>query len=120
MAQNLELWKNLAGTAHYSARELAKLCAISGRQLQRQFHRELNRTPQDWLNEQRIDAARRLLTFGGSIKSVAFELGYKQVSHFCRQFKVYNNVTPSQFANSLQSHLSLIDNQCRSRIMVEG
>jgi transcriptional regulator GlxA family with amidase domain len=119
MAGHLELWKNLAGAAHYDARELAKLCALSTRQLQRLFKQEIQRSPQDWLNEQRIEAARHLLLSGDSVKWVAFELGFKQVSHFCRQFKVYNNVTPSQFLNRSRV-VSLMDNQCRSGIMVEG
>ena len=100
MTENLiEPWKKLAVTAHYDAKELAKLCALSTRQLQRNFIRDLKRSPQDWLNEQRIEAARRLLLSGGPVKRVAFELGFKQVSHFCRQFKFYNHVTPSQFVN---------------------
>lgn len=119
MAKNRELWENLAGTAHYKARELAKLCGMSTRQLERLFQRELNRTPQDWLNEQRIDAAWRLLMLGGSVKSVAFELGFKQVSHFCRQFKAYKRVTPSQFLNCNRV-VSLLDNRCRSGITVES
>ena len=120
MVEYLELWKNLAGAARYDARELAKLCALSTRQLQRRFKQQLQRSPQDWLNEQRIEAARRLLLSGGQVKRVAFELGFKQVSHFCRQFKVYNNVTPSQFLNHVPSRMSLMDNQCRQRIMVGG
>jgi AraC-like DNA-binding protein len=30
---------------------------------------------------------------------VALELGFKQPSHFCRQFKSFNHLTPSQFAS---------------------
>jgi AraC-like DNA-binding protein len=121
MAENfIEAWKSLAGIAHYDARELAKLCAISLRQLERNFNRELNRSPQDWLNEQRIEAARQLLLSGGPVKRVAFELGYKQVSHFCRQFKAYNHMTPSQFLHDNNVTVSLIDNKCRSQIIVGG
>ena len=55
-----ESWEKLAVAAHYDARELAKLCAMSTRQLQRYFNRDLNQSPQNWLNERRIEAARRL------------------------------------------------------------
>ena len=44
-------------------------------------------------------AARQLLLSGQQVKAVAFELGFKQPSHFCRQFKSFNNLTPSQFAS---------------------
>ena len=98
----LERWENLAGTARYDAKELAKLCHLSVRQLERDFHRYFGRPPQDWLNEQRINAARQLLLSGQPVKVVALELGFKQSSHFCRQFKSFNHLTPSQFAVQAQ------------------
>ena len=119
MVENwVQLWEKLAGIAQYDARELARLCSISLRQLERNFNRELDRSPHDWLNEKRIQAARQLLLSGGPVKRVAFELGYKQVSHFCRQFKAYNQITPSQFLHQNSVAVSLIDNKCRSRIIV--
>ena len=95
----LERWEQLAGTARYDAKELAKLSNLSVRQLQRDFRQNLERSPQDWLNEQRVKAARQLLLSGQPVKAVAFELGFKQPSHFCRQFKSFNNLTPSQFTS---------------------
>jgi AraC family transcriptional regulator len=94
----LERWEQLAGTARYDAKELAKLCHLSVRQLERDFRQLLDRSPQDWLNEQRIKAAQQQLLSGQPVKVVAFELGFKQPSHFCRQFKSFNHLTPSQFA----------------------
>jgi AraC-like DNA-binding protein len=103
-------WERLAEAARYDAKELAKLCHLSVRQLERDFRRDLGRTPQDWLNEQRIKAAQPLLLSGQPVKVVALELGFKQVSHFCRQFKSMHKLTPSQFAaKSGTSFLSLID-----------
>ena len=93
----LERWEQLAGTARYDAKELAKLCNLSVRQLERDFRHNLERSPQNWLNEQRIKAAQQLLLSGQPVKVVAFELGFKQSSHFCRQFKLQNHLTPSQF-----------------------
>jgi len=95
----LERWEQLAGTARYDAKEFAKLSNLSVRQLQRDFRQNLERSPQDWLNEQRVKAARQLLLSGQPVKAVAFELGFKQPSHFCRQFKSFNNLTPSQFTS---------------------
>jgi transcriptional regulator GlxA family with amidase domain len=94
----LERWEQLAGTARYDAKELAKLCNLSVRQLERDFSRLLARSPQDLLNEQRIKAAQqRLLSSQPFIKVVALELGFKQVSHFCRQFKEQTEMTPTEF-----------------------
>ena len=105
-------WEELAEAAHFNAKELARLCQVSTRQLQRDFRRCLSRSPQEWLNERRILAARELLLAGRSIKWVAFELGFKQPSHFCRQFKLFHHLTPSEFALSepLNGHA------CRSEI----
>jgi len=92
-------WEKLAVVACYDARELARLSRVSVRQLQRDFKRTLDRTPQDWLNEQRVIAARAMLAAGVPVKRVAIELGFKQSSHFCRQFKAFSLMTPSQYAD---------------------
>src|SRR4051812_47968606 len=92
-------WEGLAVTSRYDAKQLARLCGVSPRQLQRNFKRQLARSPQDWLNEQRIIAAQQLLLSGQPVKVVAFQLGFKQSSHFCRQFKRQSNMTPSEYAH---------------------
>jgi AraC family transcriptional regulator len=107
----IEDWERLASTAHYDATVLAKMCQLSVRQLQRDFRRLCSRTPQDWLNEQRLQAAQTLLLSGRPIKSIAFELGFKQMSHFCRQFKALYKVTPSQFINTYH-----MEEVCRPKI----
>jgi transcriptional regulator GlxA family with amidase domain len=108
----LERWEQLAGTARYDAKEFAKLCGLSVRQLERDFRRYLDRSPQDWLNEQRIKAAQQMLLSGRRVKNVASELGFKQVSHFCRQFKFLNKLTPSEF---VMIHTQT-GHECRSEI----
>lgn len=99
-------WENLAEKAHYSARELAGLCGVSVRQLQRYFREQFHCSPQSWLNEQRLVAAQQLLRSGEPVKKVALDLGFKQSSHFCRQFKTRNHLTPSQFASSESLHVA--------------
>ena len=90
-------WEKLAPTALYKAKNLARLCRLSSRQLQREFRRFLERSPQDWLNEQRIIAAEKMLLAGIPVKVVALELNFKQASHFCRHFKSWRTMTPSEF-----------------------
>lgn len=93
----LERWVALTSEARYSALELAKRCNLSERQLQRDFRRELGYSPQEWLDEQRMIAAQQLLLSGHSVKEVSFELGFRQVSHFCRKFKALTRMTPKEF-----------------------
>jgi AraC-like DNA-binding protein len=95
-------WEELARAAGFRCSELARLCRLSTRQLRRQIRRQFGRSPQDWLNEHRIIAAQQLLLNGHLVKTVALELGFKQTSHFCRQFKLLRRMTPSEFV-SLQS-----------------
>jgi transcriptional regulator GlxA family with amidase domain len=111
-----ELLEQLAVTARYDAKELARLCHLSVRQLERNFRRELGRTPQDWLNEERIKTSQQLLLSGQPVKVVALELGFKQTSHFCRQFKSLHNLTPSQFAVQAQTGFRVAERQTMSSV----
>ena len=117
MAQLLlikEPWEVLAQKAHHNANELARLCGVSTRQLQRHFRRNFHCSPQAWLNQRRLLLAQLLLLKGDSVKKVALDLGFKQTSHFCRQFKSHNNMTPSEFTFS--QAMSLMANNGRLQI----
>lgn len=106
-----EEWESRAAQARYSPARLAKLSGVSPRQLQRIFLNKFSQSPKEWLDEQRIKAAQHMLRRGESIKSVAIELGYKQTSHFCRQFRQYKKLKPSQFVA-----LAIAYDGCRVRI----
>lgn len=109
--QFLHEFERLAPTAHYNAAQLAQLCGISPRQLERAFREVAGCPPQHWLNAQKILLAQNLLLSGRQLKQIAFDLRYKQLSHFCRQFKSFTNMTPSEFLSlNTAEHLSQIDN----------
>ena len=93
-AQN-QRWETLAKTANYKANELAVLCGVSLRTLQRHFSKNYQVKISEWLRAMRLRQAYSQLTSGLSVKEVAFDLGYKQLSHFSRDFKGYYGVTPS-------------------------
>jgi transcriptional regulator GlxA family with amidase domain len=92
-------WEALAEEARFNSRNLARICNVSSRQLQRVFRRQLGSTPQLWLNERRMAVAKVLLLSGHPVKRVTFELGFKQPSHFCKIFKSFNHLTPSEFVS---------------------
>lgn len=96
--EKIQGWRLLAQRAKFRANNLAKLCGISARHLQREFQRCLGCSPQDWLDEQRIMASMPRLCAGEPVKSVAFDLDFRQSSHFCRKFKEITGMTPSEFS----------------------
>jgi len=81
----------------YRVRGFAKELRISPRQLQRLTRRVFGQSPQEWLDEQRLIMAVPKLKRLRSVKAVSFQLGYKQVSHFSREFKQYHGVCPTTF-----------------------
>ncbi len=92
-----QLWLELVVESNYNASQLAQICGISLRQLENYFMEDFGRSPHNWLTEQRMIAARKLLGASDSIKEVAFTLKYKQLSHFCREFKKCYGITPTDF-----------------------
>lgn len=80
-------WEKLAKVAQYRPQALAEICGVSIRTLQRYFRARYDQTVSDWLRDLRLTEALSQLKNSGSIKEVAFGLGYKQPSHFTRDFK---------------------------------
>src|SRR3954471_1733272 len=64
-------WENRAARAQYNAAELAKLCSVSLRHLERHFHEEWRSTPRKRLRELQCRAARDLIANGASTKAAA-------------------------------------------------
>jgi AraC-like DNA-binding protein len=99
-----------ARAARYSARGLARRQGIGIRQFERLFHQYTGTTPQHWLNWLRLQDAVPMLAQGRSVKEVAQALGFRQASHFSRQFTQHFGISPKQ---AQQTHrtgdLSLLD-----------
>jgi AraC-like DNA-binding protein len=99
-----DAWKRLAFAAHFKAESLARLCGVSLRTLQRYFSRHESVTVSEWLQKVRLSEAYGRLKGGARVKEVAYDLGYKQLSQFSRDFKKHYGIPPS-FLN--ESRLSL-------------
>ncbi|HXR46659.1 MAG TPA: helix-turn-helix transcriptional regulator [Candidatus Limnocylindrales bacterium] len=97
--ENFQQWLEMAQKSNYSATLLSKKLKVSPRQLRRFTHVDFGRSPQNWLNEQRLVRAGKMLKRLRSVKAVAFQLGFKQVSHFSREFKLQYGVAPTAFLN---------------------
>jgi len=98
-------WDGLAADAKYQPRQLAQTCQISERQLCRFILGKFGRTTGRWLFEVRMQKAPLLLLTKQTSKMTAFELGFKQPSHFCREFKRVYGMSPRTYillSNTLQ------------------
>jgi AraC-like DNA-binding protein len=123
-------WDLLASKAGYDARQLASICQISIRQLERFFRQSFESSPQAWLNRVRLSVAQQLLMQGLTVKETAYRLGFKQPSHFCRQFRHFTGCTPNNFGALRSSSLpgdvaarpimSLRDNSAPLTCSLEG
>jgi AraC-like DNA-binding protein len=81
--------------------DLAALTGVSRFQLLRGFIRETGLTPHAYLLQRRVGLAKPLLARGGSLASMAHDLGFADQSHFTRAFKRQFGVTPGQYRAAL-------------------
>lgn len=83
-----------------SLEEYAKLTHRSLSTFKRDFCNHYNMTPGKWLMEKRLAyAASLLLDQQMSITQIAFESGFKDVSHFSRVFKTQFGCAPTNYSN---------------------
>ena len=83
--------------------QLARLAALSYCQLFRLFKSELGVSPQQYIERQRIELAKRLLALNRlSVKEVAAQAGFVNQLYFSRRFQKATGLSPSQYrANRL-------------------
>jgi AraC family transcriptional regulator len=92
-----------ADHASPSLAELADLCGLSVRQLTRGFKVSRACSIGDYIEQRRMEAAKRMLMSGDSVKSAAFALGFSSPSSFTFAFRRAAGMSPSTF-RSRQSH----------------
>ena len=90
-------WPERARLAHYRVQELARICRVRQRTLERFFHDHFIRTPRDWLEELHQAEVERLLVSNKPLKEVSYLAGYKQPSHMTKRFLDYHGMTPSEW-----------------------
>ncbi len=81
--------------------QLARLANLSYCQLFRLFKQHLGMSPQQYIEQQRIDYAKKLLTLNRlSIKEVAAQTGFTNQLYFSRRFLRATGCSPSQFRSN--------------------
>jgi AraC-like DNA-binding protein len=96
-------WDTLLAQADYNIPRLAALCGYSVRTLERFTMQQFQVSLLHFIKEKRLQQAHQLLQRSGMVKEVAMELGYKQASHFSRQFRQRFGLAPGEVARRAET-----------------
>ncbi|MBU8813242.1 GlxA family transcriptional regulator [Mycolicibacterium goodii] len=89
--------------ADHSVRSLAKVAALSTRQLTRLFQAELGTTPARFVEMVRIDAARAALDAGLSVGDTARQAGFGSAETLRRVFVTHLGVSPKAYRDRFRT-----------------
>lgn len=90
--------------SHYGDEEitnefLASLCCVSTVYFRKMFQSEFGTAPISYLHKLRIGKAKELLKSDYvSISEIAESVGYSNIYHFSKMFKIYTGISPSEYA----------------------
>ncbi len=105
----IDNWPELAHKVRYQVVELAAICMISVRELERFTIWRFGATPCEMLTHFRMVRALLLLRDTRlSVKEVAREIFYEEASCFSREFKRFHGISPSGVRNGSVSAASRI------------
>ena len=85
-----------------SLSEYAQLCNMSLSSFKRRFKSVYQTTPLQYIQQKRLEKSRELLAVSDlSISDVAYDSGFKSLSHFSKRFKEAYGISPSEFRLTL-------------------
>jgi AraC-like DNA-binding protein len=106
-------WIDIARKAGFKIRRVAKILRVSQKQLRRNTQRLFKLNPLQWMKKLRLEAAAKLLIKLNSVTIAAERLGFKQLSHFSREFKLFHGITPRQFLTPNQKRCARRSSRAR-------
>ena len=84
-----------------SVEHIAKLAYISKSNFFKLFRQELGMSPNEFILQERMNRAKKLLGFNSSIKEVAYQTGFSDTNYFIKAFKQAEGMTPKNYQNAL-------------------
>lgn len=81
---------------------MAEQVSLSRAYFATQFKQSMNVTPHQYVNQQRVEKAKRLLKKGDLVlAAIAADCGFSSQSHFNKVFRQYTNVSPKVYRDQL-------------------
>jgi AraC-like DNA-binding protein len=85
----------------FTLKDYARLCGLSLSSFKREFARLFNTAPKEWINNERLLHANRLLeNTGKNVNEVALDCGFENASYFIKCYKAKYGYTPKTIARS--------------------
>lgn len=83
---------------------ISKAAGVSSQHLCRLFRQTLNCRPMEYITKRKIKAAKMLLAeTQKTVDQIVEETGFCDSSYFCKIFKRFESITPSQFRSIEQA-----------------
>lgn len=77
--------------------KLANFAQLSKANFHKLFKQELGVSPNDFINQQRIHKAKKLLQEQKNVNEVAYETGFSDANYFIKLFKKQEGITPKHY-----------------------
>lgn len=91
-------------TEPVTLQDLASVACMSPFHFSRQFSRVTGRSPHAYMTHKRVERAKAMLMAGAlSVASIAYACGFGSQAHFCRQFKVHEGHSPTEYRRTASS-----------------
>ena len=82
--------------------ELASFCCLTNDHFIRLFKKEMQCTPIQYINQKKIEKAQLLLIVGNlSIKEIAYQLSFENISYFYRLFSKITGLPPNRYKEKI-------------------
>ena len=104
LVERAQGWLETNMTREITISDLARTCSVSERTLVRRFNAAIDRSPLEYLQSIRLQAARALLEMGNSsVQEIAHQVGYQDASSFSRLFRQTMGISPGAYRHRFQT-----------------